>query len=189
MPLAPVHNSMSVQFYVDVDETPYYLGASVQCIGQNGFVHEGNKIGADLRSQLAEDVERRMVLYGYAVLKNIFVRGFIGFDYILCEDGRILLTEINHRMTASTLLFSLIDQISPALSYELTKVHAGHSPCMSMMDIFVELEKTNTDTEMIIPLNPRLFDVNGEMFIVTCGKTFADIDRLRNAFCQRVCQK
>lgn len=182
MKLKDDHNSTSVQFFID-DSGARYLGTSVQYIGDTGFVHEGNKIGPDIYSQLGEEVEDEMIRKSLLVLDLCSgVRGFIGFDYILCQDGEVLMTEINLRGTASTILYALASQITGGMSFDIKKIHVGANPKMGLDKFLRNLEKFNNPSRIVLPLNGRLFDKTGDMFVTVCARTFDEIEETRKEF-------
>jgi|GEM_PF-4603340 hypothetical protein len=180
MALASAHNSISVQFFKS-GEKLCYLGASIQHIGSDGITHEGNKIGADIRFQLPIWIEEEMIRKSRLLLSAFpKVEGFIGFDFIVCQDDKILMTEVNLRMTASTLLFSLVPQVGSHLSFDLRKIHVGPQPKIGLIDLLKKLRKFNNPERIIIPLNGRLFDESGDMFVVVCAPAFEQIEEARS---------
>lgn len=174
--LADDHNSVSVQFFVNEADV-HYLGASVQHIGADGFEHKGNMVGSGIRSVLNHSVEEKMIKMSGAMMRAVDgIRGFIGFDFVISSNGDVLMTECNLRITASTILFALSAQIGEHLSYDLRKIRVGSSPRLGAVDFFAELKKFNSENCLMIPLNPRLFDETGEMFVATIAPTFSQIN-------------
>jgi hypothetical protein len=90
------------------------------------------------------------------------------------------MTEVNLRMTASTLLFSLVPQVGSHLSFDLRKIHVGPQPKIGLIDLLKKLRKFNNPERIIIPLNGRLFDESGDMFVVVCAPTFEQIEEARS---------
>jgi len=180
MPLAKGNSSTSVQFFRQ-GERLYFLGCSAQHMGADGFVHEGNMAGAAIHSRIPAWVESEMLRLSSLVLDNLpEFQGFIGFDFIVTSSTQVLLTEINLRITASTILYALMAQLGEHLSYDLRKIHVGPQPKLPVEELFQVLSIFNKQTRKVLPLNPRLFDETGDMFLAICAPTFEEIDDARN---------
>ncbi len=181
VPLANNYPSVSVQFYL-TEETALYVGCSAQHIGGD-FTHEGNMTGAEINSRIPQNVESEMCSKALSLLSTsafAHCRGFCGFDFIISEKGEVLMTEINLRITASTLLFALEAQLGSHLSFDLRKIHVGVNPKVKVAKLMQRLIQENNPENAVIPLNPRLFDKTGDMFLAICAPTFEEIETRRD---------
>lgn len=181
VPLVSKYPSVSVQFYL-TGETALYMGCSAQHIGGD-FTHEGNMTGADISSRIPRNVESEMCSKALSLLSTpafARCRSFCGFDFIISKNGEVLLTEVNLRITASTLLFALEAQLGSHLSFDLRKIHVGANPKIKALELIQILINENDSGEAVIPLNPRLFDESGDMFLAICAPTFDEIESRRD---------
>ena len=188
-PLREGVNSASVQFLLDRGSI-YYIGPSVQMV-KDDFLHAGNRTGLDIPTCLEPWIEKEMIRKS----KEFIARGMselmglkssiIGFDFIVTREEQVLMVECNFRCTASTLLFGLEAQLGSHLSYELAK-HRFPQPLKYDFPGFAEvLKEMNTANRAVIPLDPRLFDRTGEIFLAVAAPTFDEIDEIKQKLYNR----
>lgn len=179
--LRPGINSVSTQFVLD-EQGIHYIGPSIQYV--TGFSHTGNRVGKEVTEVLEPWVEEK------AVQKSLDFLGLdsrllpaspsvIGFDFIVTEEEEVLMVECNFRCTASTLLFALEFQLGSHLTYDLLKMKFPRPLKRDFKELVEELEKVNTGPDKVIPLNPRLFEETGEMFVAAASLSGLGIERLK----------
>jgi hypothetical protein len=180
-PLRSGINSVSTQFLLDKGEV-YYIGPAIQYV--NGFHHAGNRVGKEVADILEPWVEEKMVEKSLDFINlGRFSKcnsAIIGFDFIITDKDEILMVECNFRHTASTLLFGLEAQLGSHLTYDLVKMKFPKPLKYDFAGLGRELDFLNRDNSgKVIPLNPRLFEETGEMFVAIASSSSQKIDMFK----------
>lgn len=176
----PGVNSVSTQFLLDKGSV-YYIGPAIQYV--NGFNHTGNRVGKEVAETMDPWVEEKMMEKSLDFINlgrfSECRSSIIGFDFIITDKDEVLMVECNFRDTASTLLFGLEAQLGSDLTYELEKIKFPLPLKYNFKGLAKILEEINSGRDKAIPLNPRLFEETGEMFMAIASSSIAGITKIK----------